>query len=206
MPRQVTLYHFRGEAGDAMNKRAKFFVHPKALVDTAEIGEGTRVWAFSHVMKGVRIGKNCNIGEHCFIEQGVEVGDDAVIKNGVSLWQGVKIESKVFVGPNAVFTNDRIPRAKLYRQEYEGTVVREGASIGANATLLSCLEVGEYALVGAGSTVTTDVPPYAVVYGVPARIRKHICKCGKLLLFRSGRAECVCGLVYAKKRDKVSLL
>lgn len=124
-----------------MAKRAKFFVHPKALVDTSEIGAETRVWAFSHVMKGARIGKNCNIGEHCFIEQGVEVGDDVVIKNGVSLWQGVKIESKVFVGPNAVFTNDRIPRAKLYRQEYEGTIVREGASIGANATLLSRLEV-----------------------------------------------------------------
>ena len=189
-----------------MAKRAKFFVHPKALVDTAEIGEGTRVWAFSHVMKGARIGKNCNIGEHCFIEHGVEVGDDVVIKNGVSLWQGVKIESKVFVGPNAVFTNDRIPRAKLYRQEYEGTIVREGASIGANATLLSHLEVGEYALVGAGSTVTADVPPYAVVYGVPARIRKHICKCGELLRFRNGRAACACGLVYAKKGEKVSLL
>jgi acetyltransferase-like isoleucine patch superfamily enzyme len=189
-----------------MAKRAKFFVHPKALVDTAEIGEGTRVWAFSHVMKGARIGKNCNIGEHCFIEQGVEVGDDVVIKNGVSLWRGVKIESNVFVGPNAVFTNDRIPRAKLYRQEYDGTIVREGASIGANATLLSRLEVGEYALVGAGSTVTANVPPYAVVYGVPARIRKHICKCGQLLRFRSGRAGCACGLAYAKKAEKVSLL
>ena len=120
-----------------MARRTKFFVHPKALVDTAEIGEGTRVWAFSHVMKGARLGKNCNIGEHCFIEHGVEVGDDAVIKNGVSLWEGVKIESKVFVGPNAVFTNDKIPRAKLFREEYERTVVREGASVGANATLLS---------------------------------------------------------------------
>ena len=195
-----------GGALDSMAKFAKFFAHPKALVDTAEIGEGSRVWAFSHVMKGARIGKNCNIGEHCFIEHGVEVGDDAVIKNGVSLWEGVKIGPKVFVGPNAVFTNDRIPRAKLYRQEYEGTIVREGASIGANATLLPRLEVGEYALVGAGSTVTGDVPPYAVVHGVPARVRKYICKCGRLLCFTRGRAGCVCGLAYAKKRGKVSPL
>ena len=97
-----------------------------------------------------------------------------------------KIESKVFVGPNAVFTNDKIPRAKLFRQEYERTVGREGASVGANATLLPRIEVGEYALIGAGSTVTGDVPPYAVVYGVPARIRKYVCKCGKLLRFRNG--------------------
>lgn len=189
-----------------MARAEKFFVHPKAMVDTDEIGEGTRVWAFSHVMKGARIGKNCNIGEHCYVEKGAEVGDDVVVKNGVSLWWGVKIESKVFVGPNAVFTNDRIPRAKLYRQEYDSTVVREGASIGANATLLSGIEVGEHALVGAGSTVTANVPAYAIVYGVPAKIRRYVCACGEPLRFRVSRAACKCGKNYVKRGSKVSRL
>lgn len=186
-----------------MAKKAKYFVHPKALVDTRHIGEGTRVWAFTHLMKGARVGKNCNIGEHCFMENGVEVGDDVVVKNGVALWVGVKIESGVFVGPNAVFTNDKVPRAKLYRQQYERTVVRRGASVGANATLLSGIEVGEFALIGAGSTVTTTVPAYAIVYGVPARIRGYVCKCGGALKFRNRKAECACGENYIKEAGRV---
>jgi acetyltransferase-like isoleucine patch superfamily enzyme len=189
-----------------MAKQAKYFVHPKALVDTARIGDATRVWAFSHVMKDVRIGKNCNIGEHCFIEKGVELGDDVVVKNGVSLWEGVRVESRVFIGPNAVFTNVKIPRAKVFPDKYADTIVRQGASIGANATLLSPIEIGEYALIGAGATVTRNVPGYAVVCGVPARIRNYICKCGRSLRFRSGRAGCICGLAYSKKGEKVSPL
>src|SRR5579864_1902001 len=126
-----------------------FFVHPRAIVETTNIGCGTRVWAFSHVMNTVRLGANCNVGEHCYLESGVVIGDDVVIKNGVAVWEGVTIEDRAFLGPNGVFTNDLYPRSKVVNNRVQ-TVVREGASIGANATIICGHTIGRYSLIGAG--------------------------------------------------------
>lgn len=171
------------------------FVHPQAIVDTTEIGAGTRVWAFTHIMNGARIGRNCNVGEHCFVEHGVTIGDDVVVKNGVSIWEGLTIESRVFIGPNAVFTNDLTPRAKLFRETVP-TVIREGASIGANATIRCGVVIGRWALIGAGAVVTRDVPDFAVLVGNPARVSGYACCCGKRLDFENNAAVCDCGRTF----------
>jgi acetyltransferase-like isoleucine patch superfamily enzyme len=182
------------------------FVHPQAIVDTADIGFGTRVWAFSHVMKNVRLGANCNVGEHCYLESGVMVGDDVVIKNGVALWEGVTIEDQVFLGPNCVFTNDLYPRSKVVNDRVQ-TVVRKGASIGANATILCGHEIGRYSLIGAGSVVTHDVPDFALVTGNPARLRGYVCSCREKLSFSTdGAAHCVCGVTYARQELGIRLV
>ena len=128
-----------------------YYVHPKALVETNQVGAGTRIWAFVHVLKGAVIGKDCNIGDHCFVEGGVTIGNEVVIKNGVSIWEGVTIEDRVFVGPNVAFTNDRALRAKVFRDDYDKLLVKEGASIGANATLIAPLIIGRFAMIGAGA-------------------------------------------------------
>ncbi|MHC1781618.1 MAG: WxcM-like domain-containing protein [Anaerolineaceae bacterium] len=148
----------------------KYFKHANALVETEKIGAGTRVWAFAHILPGAVIGKDCNICDHTFIENDVVVGDRVTIKCGVQLWDGIKIEDDVFVGPNAAFTNDPFPRSKQYPESYARTAIRKGASIGANATILPGLTIGQFAMVGAGAVVTRDVPPYAIVVGNPARI------------------------------------
>lgn len=181
-----------------MTERA-FFSHPQAIVETRDIGSGTRVWAFAHVMKGVRLGANCNIGEHCYMESGVVVGNDVVVKNGVALWEGVIIEDRVFLGPNCVFTNDLFPRSRVIRERHK-TLVREGASIGANATILSGIEIGTYSLVGAGSVVTRSVPDFTIMAGNPARVRGYVCRCGEKLQFsQHSQAHCVCGLRYMRQ-------
>ena len=149
------------------------FVHENALLESEQVGGGTRVWAFAHVLPGARIGADCNICDHTFIENDVVIGDRVTIKPGVQLWDGIRIEDDVFVGPNATFTNDPAPRSKQYLDEHPTTVVRRGASIGANATILPGLTVGQYAMVGAGAVVTRSVPPYAVVGGNPARITRY---------------------------------
>jgi UDP-2-acetamido-3-amino-2,3-dideoxy-glucuronate N-acetyltransferase len=146
-----------------------FFVHPQALCESDNIGEGTRVWAFAHVMKGARIGKGCNVGDHSFVESGVTIGDDVTIKNGVSIWEGVEIGDKVFVGPNAAFTNDILPRSKVYHAEVIRTKILEGASIGANATIIAGITIGRYAMIGAGAVVTKDVMDFELVIGCPAK-------------------------------------
>ncbi len=147
------------------------FVHPKALVDEgARIGAGTRVWAFAHVLKGAVIGRDCNICDHTFIENDVVIGDRVTIKCGVQVWDGVRLGDDVFVGPNATFTNDLFPRSKQYPDAFVQTIVRPGASIGANATILAGVEIGRGAMIGAGAVVTKSVPPYAIVVGNPARI------------------------------------
>ena len=149
------------------------FVHENALLESDQVGDGTRVWAFAHVLPGARIGTDCNICDHTFIENDVVIGDRVTIKPGVQLWDGIRIEDDVFVGPNATFTNDPAPRSKQYLDEHPVTVVRRGASIGANATILPGLTIGQYVMVGAGAVVTRSVPPYAVVVGNPARIIRY---------------------------------
>jgi UDP-2-acetamido-3-amino-2,3-dideoxy-glucuronate N-acetyltransferase len=146
---------------------APFFQHPTALVESRKIGAGTRIWAMAHVLPGATIGEDCNICDHTFIENGVSIGNRVTIKSGVQLWDGVTIEDDVFIGPNATFTNDRFPRSKTRPAEYSRTVVKRGASIGANATLLPGISIGERAMVGAGSVVTRSVPPLAIVAGTP---------------------------------------
>jgi len=187
-------------------KNNNFFAHPQSIVETHNIGSGTRIWAFAHVMKGAQLGANCNVGEHCYIESGVVVGNDVVIKNGVALWEGVMIEDRAFLGPNCVFTNDIYPRSKVVNDRVQ-TVVREGASIGANATLLCGIEIGCYSLIGAGSVVTKSVPNFALVAGNPARLRGYVCRCGKKLTLSSeGQGSCVCGLTYHKEQSEIRLL
>jgi acetyltransferase-like isoleucine patch superfamily enzyme len=172
---------------------AEFFAHPQAIVEATEIGAGTRIWAFTHVMPGARIGRDCNIGEQCFIEAGAVAGDSVVIKNGVALWDGVELGNRVFVGPNAVFTNDMVPRAKVYRHPLP-TRVEEGASIGANATVRCGVEIGRWSMIGAGAVVTRSVPEFALVIGNPGRVRGYVCKCGERLEFSPRDcSECGCG-------------
>jgi acetyltransferase-like isoleucine patch superfamily enzyme len=149
-------------------------VHPDGRVETPDIGPGTRIWAFAHVLAGARIGAGCNICDHTFIEGGAVVGDRVTVKCGVQLWEGVTLEDDVFVGPNATFTNDPFPRSRRRPAKYARTVVRAGASIGANATVLPGLTIGTRAMVGAGAVVTRDVPPLAIAVGNPAVVVGYV--------------------------------
>jgi len=151
-----------------------FFQHPRALVESARIGARTRIWAFAHVLPEAVIGADCNICDHVFIENQVVVGDRVTIKSGVQLWDGVVLDDDVFVGPNATFTNDPFPRSRQWQDRVPRTVVRTGASIGANATILPGLTIGRGALVGAGAVVTHDVPANAIVIGNPAYIHGYV--------------------------------
>lgn len=146
------------------------FVHPNGLCESSAVGPRTRVWAFAHVLPGAKIGSDCNICDHVFIENDVVVGDRVTIKCGVQLWDGVRLYDDVFVGPNVTFTNDPFPRSRQRPEAFATTVVREGASIGANATILPGITIGQNAMVGAGAVVTRDVPANAIVKGNPARI------------------------------------
>lgn len=152
----------------------EFFKHSHALVESSSIGRGTRIWAFAHVLPGAVIGADCNICDHTFIENDVRIGDRVTIKCGVQVWDGITLEDDVFIGPNATFTNDRFPRSKQYPDEFMGTRVCRGASIGANATILPGLTIGEAAMIGAGAVVTKDVPPRAIMVGNPARIKGYV--------------------------------
>jgi acetyltransferase-like isoleucine patch superfamily enzyme len=149
-----------------------YFQHAAAIVESREIGDGTRIWAWAHILPGARIGPDCNICDHTFIENDVIVGARVTIKSGVQLWDGIRIEDDVFIGPNATFTNDPFPRSKQYLnpEEMPRTVIKRGASIGANATILPGITVGEGAMIGAGAVVTRDVPPNSVLAGNPGRI------------------------------------
>jgi acetyltransferase-like isoleucine patch superfamily enzyme len=149
--------------------KKKYFVSKEAMCDSLDIGEGTYIRSFSHVLKGAKIGKDCNICESVFIENKVIIGDRVTIKNGVQIWDGITIEDDVFIGPNTTFTNDRNPKSKNIQYVLERTVVKSGASIGANATILPGLVIGEMSLVGAGAVVTRNVEPFTVVVGNPAR-------------------------------------
>jgi acetyltransferase-like isoleucine patch superfamily enzyme len=168
------------------------FVHEHALLETDKVGAGTRIWAFAHVLSGARIGLGCNVCDHVFIEDNVSIGDGVTVKNGVLIFDGVTIEDQVFIGPGTVFTNDRVPRVSSARQPPRllPTVVRRGASIGANVTVLCDLTIGARAFVGAGSVVTGDVPPHGLVIGNPARRVGWVCSCGQRL---SSSLRCECG-------------
>lgn len=150
------------------------FVHHHALCETEAVGPRTRIWAFAHVLPGARIGADCNICDHVFVENDVVVGDRVTVKCGVQLWDGVEIEDDVFVGPNVTFTNDPFPRSRRHQDAVRRTRVRTGASIGANATLLPGIEIGAHAMIGAGAVVTRSVPPHAIAVGNPARITGYV--------------------------------
>lgn len=150
------------------------FVHERGLCESKTVGAGTRIWAFAHVLPGARIGADCNICDHVFVENDVVVGDRVTVKCGVQLWDGVRLDDDVFVGPNATFTNDPMPRSKEYPDRFAETVVAAGASIGGGAVLLPGVRIGRRAMVGAGAVVTRDVPPNAVVVGNPARIIGYV--------------------------------
>ncbi|MFN2377032.1 MAG: acyltransferase [Candidatus Binatia bacterium] len=188
-----------------MSEPAPPFIHPRALVETDRLGPGTRVWAFAHVMPGAVLGANCNIGDHAFLESGVRLGDNVTVKNGVSIWQHVEIADNVFVGPNAVFTNDRFPRSRRPDWTPEATRVEEGVTIGANATILCGLTLGKFAFVGAGAVVTRDVAPHALVAGNPARRRGWVCACARPLQpDPEGKADCAhCDCRYTIDADGV---
>ena len=184
----------------------KYFVHESSYVDEGcEIGEGTKIWHFSHVMKGCKIGKKCNIGQNVVISPGVELGDNCKIQNNVSVYTGVVCEDGVFLGPSCVFTNVINPRAFIERKsEYRKTTIKKGASLGANCTIVCGHDIGKYAFVGAGSVVTKDVPNYAMVYGTPARVRGYVCQCGEKLDFTDGQAVCpACGKKYKMNENSV---
>ena len=150
------------------------FVHPLGCCESSQIGAGTRVWAFAHVLPGARIGADCNICDHVFIENDVVVGDRVTVKCGVQLWDGLRVEDDVFIGPNATFTNDPFPRSRQYPEAFAQTTIGRGASIGANATILPGVSIGRYAMIGAGAVVTRSVPPHAIVMGNPARITGYV--------------------------------
>ena len=174
-----------------------YYKHPRSLVETDAIGTGTTIWAFVHVLPGAIIGSRCNICDHCFIEGGVKIGDEVTVKTGVSIWDGVTLEDKVFVGPNAVFTNDLLPRSKNTDYRMQQTLVKTGASIGANATVLSGVTIGQFALIGIGAVVTRNVPDYGLVYGNPARQRGWVDEHGnKLTEQAAGSWQSVTGKVY----------
>lgn len=180
------------------------YIHPYALCESAAVGARTRVWAFAHIMEGAVVGEDCNICDHCFIDAGVRVGSRVTVKNGVALWERVLVEDDVFIGPNAVLTNDARPRTSIRRtgEDLLPTVLRQGATVGANATIVCGVVVGRNAFVGAGAVVTRDVPAHAMVLGNPARQRGWVCACGERL---GGDLACVCGARHARVSEREGL-
>jgi UDP-2-acetamido-3-amino-2,3-dideoxy-glucuronate N-acetyltransferase len=184
----------------------EYFVHPTSIVDEpVEIGEGTKIWHFSHIMSGAKIGRNCIIGQNAFISSGATLGNNIKIQNNVSIFDGVILEDDVFCGPSMVFTNVFNPRSFISRKkEFRQTVVGRGATIGANATIICGNKIGQYAFIGASSVVTKDIPDYALVYGNPGRVKGWICQCAEEIVFRSRRTKCrACGKRYQKDRSGV---
>ena len=176
----------------------KYFVHESSYVDEgAVIGEKTNIWHFSHIMTKSRIGKYCTIGQNVVVSPYVQIGDGVKIQNNVSIYTGVVIEDKVFLGPSCVFTNVINPRSFIPRKnEFRKTIVKEGASIGANATIVCGNTIGRFAFVGAGATVTKNIPDYAMVYGTPAKLMGYVCKCGNKLSAGGTKICSACGLQY----------
>lgn len=164
-------------------KRRTPYVHPRAIVDTPHVGPGTRIWEFVHVLRGARIGRDCNINSHVFVENDVVIGDEVTVKCGVYLWDGVRLGDRVFVGPNVTFTNDARPRSRRHVPA-RVTTVREGASLGAAAVIGPGITIGRWAMVGMGAVVTRDVPDHALVYGNPLHRAGWVCYCGAAMKSR----------------------
>ena len=189
---------------------SQYFAHPSSFVDQpCEIGDNTKIWHFSHIMKDCRIGTGCNIGQNVVVSPDVRIGNNVKIQNNVSVYTGVILEDDVFCGPSMVFTNVINPRSHIARKnEYRTTLVRKGASLGANSTIVCGVTIGEYAFVGAGSVVSRDVPPYALVFGNPARVRGWVCYCGVKLSTSSHTSEVnvcsACGRRYQLQNDSLS--
>ena len=163
---------------------SEFFVHPTSVIDDdVIIGEGTRIWHFSHIQSGARIGRNCSFGQNVNVSNNVKIGDGCKVQNNVSIYEGVELGDYVFCGPSCVFTNDLTPRAKYPKGHtgYKKTLIEEGASIGANATIVCGHTIGKWALIGAGAVVTSNVPRYALMLGIPARRAGWVCECGDVL-------------------------
>ena len=178
---------------------SNYFVHESSYIDAdVQIGDGTKIWYFCHVQKGARIGKNCSLGQNVNISNNVKIGNGVKIQNNVAVYEGVEIEDDVFCGPSCVFTNDLTPRAKYPKghENYKKTLIKRGASIGANATVVCGHTVGEWALIGAGAVVSSDVPAHALMLGVPAKKKGWVCECGELL--KSGLTCPACGRVYVE--------
>jgi len=175
-------------------------IHPAAIVEEgACIGARTRVWAFAHILSGVIIGNDCNICDHTFIENGVRLGDRVTLKCGVHLWSGLTAEDDVFIGPCVAFANDLRPRSKRRPTEYSKVLLKNGASLGSNCTILPCA-IGSWAMIGAGSIITRDVPDYALVIGNPGRITGWVCRCASKLDFEGTKmATCKCGRKYFRE-------
>ncbi len=179
-----------------------YFVHEKGMCDSDKVGKGTRVWAFAHVMAGAVIGKECNIGEGCYVEGGAVVGNHCTLKNGVAVWDRVTLEDYVFLGPNAVLTNDYMPRCRVKKSpdDFLPTLLREGCTIGANATIVCGITIGKNAMIGAGSVITRNVPDHALVFGNPARMHGYVCVCGEKM---EPGVPCECGKLYRLQIGKV---
>lgn len=185
-----------------------YFAHETAVIDDgAIIGDGTRIWHFSHICPSARIGEKCSLGQNAFVANNVSIGNGCKIQNNVSVYEGVTLEDYVFCGPSMVFTNVVTPRSAFPRNtssDYSPTLVKRGASIGANATVVCGVTIGEWAFIGAGAVITRDVPPYALMVGVPARRTGWACKCGATLQFRGGQAICAaCQRPYEQARDSI---
>ena len=186
-----------------------YFAHESSYIDDgAEIGEGTRIWHFCHVMPGARIGGGCSIGQNVVVMNGTRIGNNVRIQNNVSIYEGVELEDDVFCGPSCVFTNVINPRSHVSRKhEYRRTLVRRGATIGANATVVCGVTLEEYAFIGAGAVVTSDVPAYALMVGVPARRVGWMCQCGERLQLTAGEGSCeVCGNGYREREGRLERL
>lgn len=188
---------------------ADYSKHDSAIVDQgAIIGENTKIWHFSHVMGDAQIGKNCSLGQNVFIANQVKIGNNVKIQNNVSIYEGVVLDDHVFCGPSTVFTNVKNPRSAFPRntsKDYLRTWVQEGASLGANSTIVCGTTIGKWAFIAAGAVVTKDIPAYAVVAGVPARIIGWMCECGIALEFKNNHSECSqCARTYEKKAEVVT--
>lgn len=182
------------------------FIHSTSLVDkNAKVGANTRIWQFCNIMNNVVIGNNCNIGQNVFIENGVIIGNNVKIKNNISIYTGVICEDDVFLGPSCVFTNVLNPRSFIERKsEFKQIIVKKGASIGANATIICGNTIGRYAMIGAGTVVTKDVPDYALVMGNPGKVVGYVCKCGEKLIITKTKIYCdKCETKYLLNRKNV---
>jgi UDP-2-acetamido-3-amino-2,3-dideoxy-glucuronate N-acetyltransferase len=183
-------------------------IHSTAQTDGATIGAGTRVWQYCVILPGAKVGEDCNICAHVFIESDVVIGSRVTIKCGVQLWNGLRVDDDVFIGPNVTFTNDARPRSGRNRGRYLPTTVHNGASVGANATILPGITIGHFAFIAAGAVITRTVPPYALVVGNPGKLYSWVCRCGTDLTFDSatGLAHCVCGNSFKLKGDVIEPL